>query len=69
MTFEVWAERPRARKQAKTWRWWAFFGLTIKNFDTRFSLYTLGYPNLEVENGFLQSLSQFYIPAAASPLL
>lgn len=38
--------------------------LTIKNFDTRFSLYTLGYPNLEVENGFLQSLSQFYIPAA-----
>ena len=37
--------------------------LTIKEYDPRFGLYRLGYPNREVENGFMQSLSQSYTPA------
>lgn len=36
--------------------------LTIKGYDERFKLYYLGYPNEEVEHGFLQSLSQYYLP-------
>ena len=36
--------------------------LTIKGYDDRFKLYFLGYPNEEVEHGFLQSLSQYYLP-------
>lgn len=34
--------------------------LTIKNYDTRFKLYTLNYPNQEVEEGFLNYLLPFY---------
>lgn len=34
--------------------------LTIKGYDERFKLYYLGYPNEEVEHGFLQSLSQYF---------
>lgn len=30
--------------------------LTIKKYDQRFNTYTLGYPNLEVENGFVKCL-------------
>lgn len=36
--------------------------LTIKEYDERFKLYFLGYPNKEVEHGFLHSLSQYYLP-------
>jgi hypothetical protein bacD2_03749 len=36
--------------------------LTIRGYDERFRLYYLDYPNDEVEHGFLQSLSQYYLP-------
>lgn len=34
--------------------------LTIKDYDSRFDLYTLGYPNREVEEGFIDYLMPFY---------
>jgi len=34
--------------------------LTIKDYDPRFRLYKLGYPNKEVEEGFLKFLIPFY---------
>lgn len=34
--------------------------LTIKGYDSEFKLYTLGYPNREVEEGFLKYLLPFY---------
>lgn len=34
--------------------------LTIKNYDARFRLYTLGFPNGEVEEGFINYLLPFY---------
>ena len=34
--------------------------LTIKGFDSRFRTYTLGFPNLEVEEGFIRFLLPFY---------
>lgn len=34
--------------------------LTIKDFDRRFGLYTLGFPNREVEDGFMKFLLPFY---------
>ena len=34
--------------------------LTIKDYDPRFELYTLSYPNQEVEEGFLKYLLPFY---------
>lgn len=34
--------------------------LTIKGFDNRFRTYTLGFPNLEVEEGFIRFLLPFY---------
>ena len=34
--------------------------LTIKGYDSEFKLYTLGYPNQEVEEGFLKYLLPFY---------
>jgi hypothetical protein len=34
--------------------------LTIKDFDPEFGLYTLGFPNKEVENGFLKFLLPNY---------
>ena len=36
--------------------------LTIKNFDQRFKIYTLGFPNDEVRYGFLNFLVPFYTP-------
>jgi hypothetical protein len=36
--------------------------LTIKSYDKRSRLYTLGYPNLEVERGFLSFALPFYSP-------
>ena len=34
--------------------------LTIKDYDKEFSLYTLGFPNKEVEEGFMRYLLPFY---------
>lgn len=34
--------------------------LTIKGYDPRFGLYKLGFPNREVENGFMKFLLPFY---------
>jgi hypothetical protein len=34
--------------------------LTIKDFDPEFALYTLGFPNREVEDGFLKFLLPYY---------
>lgn len=34
--------------------------LTLKSYDARFKEYTLGFPNAEVEEGFVQYLSRFY---------
>lgn len=36
--------------------------LTIKGYDEDFALYALGFPNKEVENGFLRFLIPFYTP-------
>ena len=36
--------------------------LTIKNFDKRFKIYTLGFPNDEVRYGFLNFLVPYYTP-------
>ena len=35
--------------------------LTIKNYDKVFKLYTLGFPNREVEEGFIEFLIPFYV--------
>jgi hypothetical protein len=40
--------------------------LTIKGFDSEFGLYTLGFPNKEVENGFLKFLLPYYSPISRS---
>jgi hypothetical protein len=37
--------------------------LTIKSYDKEFKHYTLGFPNKEVENGFIRYLMPFYTPA------
>ncbi|MCM1177802.1 MAG: ATP-binding protein [Bacteroidales bacterium] len=34
--------------------------LTIKGYDHRFGMYTLGFPNKEVENGFVKFLMPYY---------
>jgi hypothetical protein len=36
--------------------------LTIKGYDERFELYKLGFPNMEVENGFIKYLMPYYTP-------
>lgn len=36
--------------------------LTIKDYDKEFKLYKLGYPNKEVENGFVRYLLPYYTP-------
>ena len=36
--------------------------LTIKDYDAADDRYILGYPNREVESGFIESLSEFYTP-------
>ena len=38
--------------------------LTIKDYDARFDVYTLGFPNREVEEGFIKFISPFYTPKA-----
>ena len=40
--------------------------LTIKDYDSEFDLYTLGYPNKEVEEGFVKFLVPFYCPIPES---
>lgn len=40
--------------------------LTISNYDSRIDRYTLVYPNKEVEDGFLDALSEFYTPVIRS---
>ncbi len=41
--------------------------LTVKDFDRKANLYTLGYPNREVEDSFMESLSEFYTPIENNP--
>ena len=36
--------------------------LTLKNYDSRFDSFTLGFPNREVEQGFIKYLLPFYTP-------
>ncbi|MCM1502554.1 MAG: ATP-binding protein [Bacteroidales bacterium] len=36
--------------------------LTIKDYDAEFGVYTLGFPNQEVERGFIKYLLPFYTP-------
>lgn len=38
--------------------------LTLKSYDREEKLYTLGYPNKEVENGILQNILEVYIPSS-----
>jgi len=40
--------------------------LTIKDYDTEFGTYTLGFPNREVEEGFTKFLYPFYTPKTFS---
>jgi hypothetical protein len=40
--------------------------LTIKDFDYRFGNYTLGFPNAEVESGFMKFLLPYYSPIPKS---
>lgn len=44
--------------------------LTIKDYDDRFKLYTLGFPNEEVEEGFTKYLLPFYThtPSESGPM-
>jgi hypothetical protein len=37
--------------------------LTIKSYDKEFKHYTLGFPNREVENGFIRYLMPYYTPS------
>lgn len=41
--------------------------LTIKGYNPEDRLYTLGYPNKEVEDSFTESLSEFYTPIDKNP--
>ena len=36
--------------------------LTIKDYDREFNIYTLGFPNDEVKNGFLKFIFSYYVP-------
>jgi len=36
--------------------------LTIKDYDKEFDIYTLGFPNDEVKNGFLKFIFSYYVP-------
>lgn len=38
--------------------------LTVKSYDRLFSVYRLGFPNLEVKNGFMKILLRAYAPAS-----
>jgi hypothetical protein len=37
--------------------------LTVKGYDERFRLYSLGFPNKEVENGFINYLMPYFTPS------
>lgn len=39
--------------------------LTIKDYDSRFGIYKLGFPNLEVAEGFGKYLLPFYTSVSA----
>lgn len=41
--------------------------LTISGYDKEMDIYTLDYPNKEVEDGFVESLSEFYTPIQQKP--
>ena len=41
--------------------------LTIKDYDSASRLYSLDYPNKEVEDSFTESLSEFYTPIEKNP--
>ena len=41
--------------------------LTISGYDKGMEIYTLDYPNKEVEDGFVESLSEFYTPIQQKP--
>ena len=41
--------------------------LTISGYDKGMDIYTLDYPNKEVEDGFVESLSEFYTPIQQKP--
>jgi hypothetical protein len=40
--------------------------LTIKGYDPRFGIYKLGFPNVEVEDGFMKFLLPYYSPISRS---
>jgi hypothetical protein len=40
--------------------------LTIKGYDSRFGIYKLGFPNVEVEDGFMKFLLPYYSPISRS---
>lgn len=40
--------------------------LTIKEYDEEFNLYRLGFPNKEVEDGFVKFLVPFYLKSNKS---
>jgi hypothetical protein len=40
--------------------------LTIKDYDSRFGIYKLGFPNVEVEDGFMKFLLPYYSPISRS---
>jgi hypothetical protein len=40
--------------------------LTIKDYDPRFGIYKLGFPNVEVEDGFMKFLLPYYSPISRS---
>jgi hypothetical protein len=40
--------------------------LTIKGYDPRFGIYKLGFPNVEVEDGFMKFLLPYYSPISCS---
>lgn len=40
--------------------------LTLKSYDSRFNSFTLGFPNREVEQGFIKYLLPFYTPKVSS---
>ena len=43
--------------------------LTIKDYDKEFNMYELGFPNKEVENGFMNYLLPYYTPVKKTELL
>ncbi len=40
--------------------------LTVKDYDPSFGIYSLGFPNREVKNGFLNFLMKYYVPVTVN---